>query len=120
MEEKQNFRFIQSENWGTKELIEKLEKDCVELNSDIFNISVGWDLIHNFIMLSNVRVSYGFIQSEDVVIMACYNRCVYYIDTHYDFYIELDNNERYDEKDFVKFLEEVYEQYDKYKSEEDN
>lgn len=119
MEEKQKFRFVQLEDWGKKELIEELGKDCVEMDSGIFNTPTGWNLTLNFIMLSSVRTSYGFIQFEDVVIMACYNGYVYYIDTHYDFYIELDNNERYEEKDFVKFLEEVYDQYDEYKSEEE-
>ena len=117
--EEPQYRFVQLENWGTQELIEELGKDCVEMDSDIFNTPTGWNLTLNFIMLSNVRVSYGFIQSEDVVIMACYNHHVYYIDTHYDFYIELDNNEQYEEKDFVKFLEEVYDKYDEYKSEEE-
>lgn len=117
--EKPQYRFVQLKDWGTKELIEEVDKDCVKMDSDIFNTPIGWNLTLNFIMLSNVRVSYGFIQSEDVVIMACYNHHVYYIDTHYDFYIELDSNERYEEKDFVKFLEEVYDQYDEYKSEEE-
>lgn len=66
--------------------------------------------IENFSTLLSVARGYAFIKAYKIKVIATSYAC-YFVDTEYEFYVELSNDEIYERDDIVSYLKSIYDNY---------